>query len=132
MALLELMIIYVIRNQKVLTTFFLILIFNKLLKFKSGLVAQAVRRLPPTAGVPSLRLGPSMWVLWWTKRGLGSFSQGFSRFPLPQVSFHHFSTLISPISFHFIHPCDDASGVAGRHPSYSQTYNIGASSHLIP
>ena len=27
-----------------------------------GLVAQAVRRSPPTAGVPSSRLGPSMWV----------------------------------------------------------------------
>ena len=29
-----------------------------------GLVAQAVRRSPPTAGVPSSRLGPSMWVSW--------------------------------------------------------------------
>ena len=28
------------------------------------------------------------------------FSQGFSRFPLPQISFHHFSTPISFISFH--------------------------------
>ena len=69
--------------------------------FLDGLVAQAVRRSPPTAGVPSSRLGPSMWVSWWTKRGLG-------RFPLPQISFHHFSTLIS------------------------RTYNVGASSHLIP
>ena len=66
---------------------------------KSGLVAQAVRRSPPTAGVPSSGLGPSMWVSWWTVRGLGSFSRGFSRFPLPQISFHHFSTLISSISF---------------------------------
>ena len=38
-----------------------------------GLVAQAVRRWPPTAGVPSWRLGHSMWVSWWTKRGLGRF-----------------------------------------------------------
>ena len=30
------------------------------------------------------------------------FSQGFSRFPLPQISFHHFSTLISSSLFHFI------------------------------
>ena len=60
------------------------------------------------------------------------FSWGFSRFPLPQISFHHFSTLISSISFHFISPCDGASGVVGRHPFYSRTYNIGASSHLIP
>ena len=40
-----------------------------------GLVAQAVRRSPPTAGVPSSRLGPSMWVSWWTKRDLGRFSE---------------------------------------------------------
>ena len=97
-----------------------------------GLVAQAVRRSPPTAGVPSSCLGHSMWVSWWTKRGLGRFSWGFSRFPLLQISFHHFSTLISSISFHFISPCDGASGVIGRHPCYSRTYNIGASSHLIP
>ena len=60
------------------------------------------------------------------------FSRGFSRFPLPQISFHHYSTLISSISFHFIRPCDGVSGVVGRHPCYSRTYNLGASSHLIP
>ena len=60
------------------------------------------------------------------------FSRGFSRFPLPQISLHHFSTLISSISFHFIRPCDGASGVVGRHPCYSRTYNIGASFYLIP
>ena len=60
------------------------------------------------------------------------FSRGFSRFPLPQISVHHFSTLISSISFHFISPCDGASGVVGRHPCYSHAYNLGASSHLIP
>ena len=60
------------------------------------------------------------------------FSRGFSRFPLPQISFHHFSTLISSISFYFIRPCDGASGVVGRHPCYSRTYNMGASSYLIP
>ena len=97
-----------------------------------GLVAQAVSRSPPTAGVPSSRLGHSMWVSWWMNRGLGRFSGGFSRFPLPQISFHRFSTLISSISFHFIRPCDGATGVVGRHPCYSLTYNIGASSHLIP
>ena len=144
-------------------------------------MAQAARRSPPTAGVPSSRLGPSMWISLWTKRGLGrfftgflqfspttnswrkqlgarlpllgsrvrisvppcgfrggwngvwvGFSRGFSHFPLPQISFHYFSTLISSISFHFICPCDCASGVVGRHPCYSRTYNIGASSHLIP
>ena len=60
------------------------------------------------------------------------FSRGFSSFPLPQISFHHFSAPISSISFHFISPCDGASGVVGRHPCYSRTYNIRASSHLIP
>ena len=53
------------------------------------------------------------------------FSRGFSRFPLPLISFHHFSTLISSISFHFISPYDGASGVVGRHPCYSRTYNMG-------
>ena len=60
------------------------------------------------------------------------FSRCFSRFSLQQISVHHFSTLISPISFHFVRPCDGATGVVGRHPCYSLTYNIGASSHLIP
>ena len=53
------------------------------------------------------------------------FSWGFSHFPLPQISFHHFSTLISSILFHFISPCDGASGVVGRHPCYSRTYISG-------
>ena len=35
-------------------------------------------------------------------------------------------------NYHFIRPCDCASGVVGRHPCYSRTYNIGASLHLIP
>ena len=100
----------------------------------SGLVAQAVRRSPPTAGVPSSRLGHSVWVSWWTKRGLGRFFSGFLPFSpnLLQISFHHFSTLTSSISFHFICPCDGASGVVGRHPCYSLAYTIGASSYLIP
>ena len=43
-------------------------------------MAQAVRRSPPTAGVPGSRLGHSMWVSWWTKRGLGRFFTGFLPF----------------------------------------------------
>ena len=31
-------------------------------------------------------------------------------------------SLIWPISFHFIGPCDGASGMVGRHPCYSRTY----------
>ena len=95
-------------------------------------MAQAVRRSPPTAGVPSSRLGPSIVYRGGRKGVWVGFSRGFSRFPLPQISFHHFSTLISSISFHFIRPCDGAAGVVGRHPCYSRTYNIWASSHLIP
>ena len=61
-----------------------------------------------------------------------SFSRGFSRFPLPRISFHHFSTLISFISFHLC-PCGGASGVVGRIPCYSQiVFNKEASSQLIP
>ena len=39
-------------------------------------MAQAVRCSPPTAGVPRLSLGHSMW----TKRGLGRFFSGFLPF----------------------------------------------------
>ena len=60
------------------------------------------------------------------------FSRGFSPFPLPQISFHHFSRLNSSFSFHFISSCDAATGVVGRHPCYSLTFSIGASTHLIP
>ena len=40
--------------------------------------------------------------------------------------------LIHFVSFHFISTCDVATGVVGRHPCYSQTFSIGASSHLVP
>ena len=59
---------------------------------------------------------------------------GFSRVT-PLFPYHKFHSTISPhssISFNFIRPCDGASGVVGRHPCYSRTYNFGASSHLIP
>ena len=48
------------------------------------------------------------------------FSRGSSHFPLPPISFHHFSTHL----INFINICDGASGVVGRHPCYSLTYNI--------
>ena len=70
-------------------------IIRSLKSRRGGLVAQAVRRSPPTAGVRSSRLGLSMWVSWWTKRGLGRFSRGFSRFP-----YHKFHSTISPYSSH--------------------------------
>ena len=49
--------------------------------------------------------------------------------------YHKFHSTIFPHSSHsfrFIRPCDGASGVIWRHPCYSQTFNKGASSHLIP
>ena len=63
----------------------------------ASLVAQAVRHSPPTAGVPSSHLGHSMWVLWWTKWGLGRFFTGFLPFS-PTTNF------ISPfLHTHLIH-----------------------------
>ena len=59
------------------------------------------------------------------------FSRGFSRFPLPQISFHHFSTLISSISFHFIRPCDGTTGVIGRYPCNSDFQCITSQFHYI-
>ena len=98
-----------------------------------GLVAQAVigACLPPLG--PRVRVSAPPCEFRGGRNGVRvGFSRGFSRFLLPQISFHHISTLISSISFHFISPCDGASGVVGRQPCYSLTYNIGASSHLIP
>ena len=45
-------------------------------------------------------------------------------------SFLH-THLIHFVSFHFISPCDGETGVVGRHPSYSQTFNVGSLSHPI-
>ena len=50
-----------------------------------------------TAGVPSSRLGHSMWISWWTKRGPGRFFSGFLPFS-PTTNF------IPPfLHSHFIH-----------------------------
>ena len=97
---------------------------------KFGAVAAASWRKRLDARLPSLgsrvRLSVTPCGFRGGRNGVWvSFSRGFSRFPLPQISFHHFSTLISSISFHFIRPCDGASGVVGRHPCYSRTYNMG-------
>ena len=88
-------------------------------------------RLPPLGSRVRVSVTPCGFRGGWNGVWVG-FSRGFSRFPLPQISFHLFSTLIASISFHFIRPCDGASGVVGRHSCYPRTYNIGASSHLIP
>ena len=62
---------------------------------------------------------------WWSKRGFGRFSRVF-------FSYQKFHFTISPHSshsFHYITPCDGATGVTGRHPWNLLTFNIGASSH---
>ena len=50
------------------------------------------------------------------ERDLYKFSSRFLPFPLPQISFRNFSTLISFINI-IVH-CDGATGVVGRHPCY--------------
>ena len=75
-----------------------------------------------------------MWVSWWSKWSLSRFTSGFLPFsPATNYipSFLH-THLIHFVSFHSIRSFDNASGVVGRHPCYSQTFNKGASSHLIP
>ena len=75
---------------------------------------------------------PPCGFMWWTKRGLGRFFTGFLPFSpttnlIPPFLHPH---LIYFVTFH--RPCDGASGVVARYPCYSRTYNMGASSHLIP
>ena len=98
---------------------------------KGGVVAQAVRRTPPIVGISSSRLDHSMWVSWWTKCSLGRFFLGFLQFsPIKHFipPFLHFH-VIHLVSYNLISPSDGATGVVSRHPWYSWTYNIGASSH---
>ena len=78
-----------------------------------------VRASVPPCGFRGGRNG--VWV---------GFSRGFSCFPLPPISFHHFSTLISSVSFH--PPLWWCVRRGRPDPCYSRTYNLGASSHLIP
>ena len=62
-----------------------------------GHVTHAYHRWGPEFASLSLHVG---FVVYET--GLGKFFSGFLTFSLPQISFHHFSTLISSISFHLI------------------------------
>ena len=95
------------------------------------LVAQAVSYSRVIAGVPSSYLGHTMQVPWWTKCGLCRVFWKFLPFPLPQISFHHFS-IVSLLSFRFISLCLSTTGVVSRNPCYSLNFNIGASSPLVP
>ena len=62
-------------------------------------MTQAVRRSPPTAAVPSSRLGHSMWVSLQTKQSLGRFLSGFLQFS-PATNF--ITQFIHTHRFHFI------------------------------
>ena len=67
-----------------------------------GVHKEAIRSSPPTARVPSSHLGHSVWVPWWTKRGLGRFFTVFLPFSpttnfLPPFLHTH---LIHFVSFH--------------------------------
>ena len=62
------------------------------------------------------------------------FFSGFLRYSfttnfIPPFSLAHFSYFVS---FNFIHPCNGATGMLGRHPWYSQIFNVGTSLHLFP
>ena len=92
-------------------------------------MAQTDRRLLPTAGVLSLHLSHSMWISWWVKWSLGRFFLGVS----PIFPYHKFHSIISPHSshsFHFIRPCDDATGMVGWHPCYSHRLSIKGLHHI--
>ena len=74
---------------------------NKCFKMAAPWRKQLDARLPQLVSRVRASI-PPWWVSWWTKGTLGRFFSGFSRFLLPQISFNHFSTITSFISFHFI------------------------------
>ena len=104
----------------------LISLLSCIILMQGDSVTQAVRRSPPTAGVPNSRLAHSMRVSQWTKLSLGRFFLGLLFFslarnfipPFLHTNPHSFNF----VSFHFIHPCDGTSGVVDRY-FYSQTFN---------
>ena len=108
-------------------------LYNQI-KHQGSSEAQVVRRSPPTAKGPEFasRSLHVDFVVDETESGF-VFPRVFPVFPLPQISFHQFSTLISLISFHLISsaPVMVHQSVVGRH-CHSQTINKGISSHPIP
>ena len=88
---------------------------------------------PFTVRKNSSALDHSILLSWWTKRcpcrcfGFISFPST-TNFTPPCLHSHR----INFVSFHFIRSCAGAKGVVGRHPCYSLTFNIGASSYPIP
>ena len=85
--------------------------------------------LPPV-GFASSHLVQSVWLSSWMKQSLGRFFLGF----LPFSSATNFITpfLHTPV-IHFITSAPVlVSDLVGQHPCCSQTFNKGASLHLIP
>ena len=70
--------------------------------FRAAPWRTCLRRSLLTTGVPSSRLGHSMSFRGGRNVVWVGFSRGFSRFLLPQISFHHFSALIHFVSFNII------------------------------
>ena len=72
-----------------------------------------------TAGVPSSRLGRSLWTSWCTNWSRSRFFSAFSRFPLHQkISFHRFLFIISSIFTQHL-PLAVESGLVNREPCLS-------------
>ena len=79
-----------------------------------------------------MRLGHSMWVSWWTKRGLGRFFSGFLPFS-PTTNF--IPPFLHTHLIHFVsfHPPLWRCVRRGRPaPLLLTDLSIGASSHLMP
>ena len=93
-----------------------------------GSVAQAVRRPVPPLG-SRVRASVTQCGFYGGQNGVWV---GFFIRVSPVLLCAKFHSAISPHlphSFHFIPTCD---GAFGRLPCYSQTFNKGATSHLIP
>ena len=86
----------------------------------------------PTAGVPSSHSSHSMWFSWWVNQSLGSGLLPFS-FATNSISPFLHTHLIHFVLYHFICPCDGASGLVSRRPCYSQTtkYRGSITSHSL-
>ena len=99
------------------------------LKEVGGSVAEAVKRTPPQLW--GLEFAPWSSIVGFV---VDQTESGYVFLTISPVFLCHkfHSTFIHTHLIHYIRSCDGASGVVGRHPYYSQTFNLGASSHLIP
>ena len=84
-------------------------------------MAQVIRRSLSPLG-PLVRFSDNPYGFRGGQSRIWVFFSGFLLFSSVTNFFPPFlyTHLIHFVSFHFIHPCDGASGVIGRHPSHSQ------------